>query len=143
MFDVEIINCKKQTEEINFKRIVKILAQLKILGKYTGKNNVYGGSMEPKEEYGAETAILIGDKKEVGGIVPFQINGIHFYLSYVTNKFVVGIIELLEDDRISSFIRMTLESLLPERLLYQLLVWGKTTLFTHSNNCTQLRKPCI
>ena len=36
------------------------------------------------------------------------------HLSAMTNEFVVGIIELLEDDRITTLVRMTLERLLPE-----------------------------
>ena len=44
-------------------------------------------------------------------------------LQNVPNKFVISLIEPLEDHRISSFIRMTLESVPPEGLLDDSPVW--------------------
>ena len=62
------------------------------------------------------------------------------HLANVTHQSEVSIIEFLEDDRVSSLVGMTLESSLPEGLLYQFPVWSKAALFLHSQNGAELRE---
>ena len=56
------------------------------------------------------------------------------------NKFVISLIEPLEDHRISSFIRMTLESVPPEGLLNDSPVGIQTTLFGNAQHGAELRE---
>ena len=55
-------------------------------------------------------------------------------------KFEVGIIELFEDHRISSFIRMTLESIPSEGLLYHLPVRIQETLLLDPKDAAHFLK---
>ena len=65
------------------------------------------------------------------------------HLSNVTHQSEVSVIEFFKDDRVSSLVRMTLESSLPEGLLYQFPVWSKGALFLHSKNEAELRESCV
>ena len=53
-------------------------------------------------------------------------------------KFKIGIIKLLESDRVASLIRMTLESISSEGLLYHSPVRVQTAEFLHSQSGTTL-----
>ena len=55
-------------------------------------------------------------------------------------KFEIGIIKLLESDRITSLIRMTLESISSESLLYNSPVRVQAAEFLHSQSGTTLRE---
>ena len=55
-------------------------------------------------------------------------------------KFKIGIIKLLESDRITSLIRMTLESISSESLLYNSPVRVQAAEFLHSQSGTTLRE---
>ena len=63
-----------------------------------------------------------------------------FYLLNVSNELEVGVIELLEHHRVSALVRMTLEGVPPERLLYHLPVRVQDTLLLHPEHGTQLLK---
>ena len=56
------------------------------------------------------------------------------------DKFVISIVEPLEDHRISSFIRMTLESVPSEGLLYDSPVRIETTLLGDAQHGAELRE---
>ena len=58
----------------------------------------------------------------------------------MAHKSEVGVIEFLEDDRVSTLVWVTLESCLPEGLLYQFPVWSKAALFTHPKHRAELGK---
>ena len=55
-------------------------------------------------------------------------------------KFEIGIIKLLESDRITSLIRMTLESISSEGLLYYSPVRVQAAEFLHSQSGATLRE---
>ena len=55
-------------------------------------------------------------------------------------KFKIGIVKLLESDRVTSLIRMTLESILSEGLLYDSSVRVQAAEFLHSQDGATLRE---
>ena len=58
----------------------------------------------------------------------------------MADKFKIGIIELLESHGVTSLVRVTLESISSEGLLYSSPVRVQTTECLHSHNGTTLRE---
>ena len=58
----------------------------------------------------------------------------------MADKFKIGIIELLESHGVTSLVRVTLESISSEGLLYSSPVRVQTAEFLHSNSGTTLRE---
>ena len=61
----------------------------------------------------------------------------------MTRQSEVGIVELFENDRVASLVRVALESRPPEGLLYHLLVGGVAALLPDAQHGAELGKPRV